>query len=166
MDVYSWNIAYISKYIFISNCCITWYVKVYYYLFSDLVKCHEPLLNHIAFFKYDSQIVYILFLYLLILHCVYDRSHVKDKWILPESLWAKSGQLVNVFMWRHAFLQVVVPNSVPYVQFACVIDVNCMIYTICTFLVYSCLVFSFCICVRYIVWNTFLCISCQFIDAY
>ena len=83
-----------------------------------------------------------------------------------ESLCARSGQLVHAFMWRHAFLQAVFPNIVQYVQFPCVIDVNCMIYTICTFLVYSCFVFSFCICVMYIVSNNLLCISCEFIDTY
>ena len=133
--------------------------------FSDLVKCHEPLLNHIAFFKYDSQIVYRLFLYLLIHHCVYHRSHVKDRWILPESLCARSGQLVHAFMWRHVFLHAVFPNIVPYVQFPCVIDVNCMIYTICTFLVFSCFgFFAFVLCILF--QTTFLCISCEFIDTY
>ena len=129
--------------------------------FSDLVKCHEPLLNHIAFFQYDSQMVYRLFLYFLIHHCVYHRSHVKDRLILPESLCARSGQLFHMFMWRHVFLQAVFP-----VQFPCAIDVNCMIYTICKFLIYSCFVFFFCICVMYIVSNNFLCISCEFIDTY
>ena len=81
-DLYSWSITYISKYIFISNCCITWYVKVYYYLFSDLINCHEPLLHHIAFFRYDSHIVYRLFLYILLPHCIYYTSHVKERWIL------------------------------------------------------------------------------------
>ena len=42
-------------------------------------QCHESLLKHIAFFQDDSQIVYRLFLYVLIHHCVYHRSHVKDR---------------------------------------------------------------------------------------
>ena len=175
LKVYSWNITYISKYIFISNCCITWYVKVYYYLFFWSSKMSwTPLESYCFFLQYNSQIVYRIFLYLVIHHCVYHRSHVKDRWILPESLCARSGQLVHAFMWRHAFLQAEFPNIVQYVQFPYVIDVNCMIYAICTFLVYSCFVFFFffffffffCICVTYIVSNNFLCISCEFIDTY
>ena len=68
---------------------------------------------------------------------------MKDRWILPESLCASSGQLVHAFMWRHAFLEAVFPNIVQFVQFPCVIDVNCMIFTICTSLLYSCFVFCF-----------------------
>ena len=53
-DSYSGNITYICLYIFISNCCITSYVKVYCNIFSHPVTCHEPLYNHIAFFPYCS----------------------------------------------------------------------------------------------------------------
>ena len=68
---------------------------------------------------------------------------MKDRCILPELLCATSGQLVHAFMWRHVFLEAVFPNIVQFVQFPCVIDVNCMIFTICTPLLYSCFVFCF-----------------------
>ena len=92
----------------------------------------------------------------MIPHCVYHRSHVKERWILLESLCAKSGQLIYVFMWRHAFLQVVVPNIVSYVQFPCVIHVNCMMYNICTFVVYLCFVFFFHLCYVYCLKQLFM----------
>ena len=41
------------------------------------------------------------------------------------------------------FLQVVVPTIVSSVQFPCVIHVNCMMYAICTSLIYLCFVFCF-----------------------
>ena len=68
---------------------------------------------------------------------------MKDRWILPESLCAHSGQLVHAFLCRHVFLEAVFPNIVQFVQFPCVIDVNCMIFTICTSLLYSCFVLCF-----------------------
>ena len=102
----------------------------------------------LPFFQYDSQ-MYTDYFCIFWFITVYHRLHVKDRWILPESLCARSGQLVHVFMWRHALLQTVFPNIVQYVQFSCVIDVNCMIYTICTFLVYSCFVFFWHLCYVY-----------------
>ena len=42
-NAYSGNITYRYQYIFISNCHITSYVKVYHNIFSHPVKCHEPL---------------------------------------------------------------------------------------------------------------------------
>ena len=68
---------------------------------------------------------------------------MKDRWIFPEPLCASSGKLVHAFMWRHVFLQAVFPNIVQFAQFPYVIDVNCLIYTICTSLLYSCFVFCF-----------------------
>ena len=68
---------------------------------------------------------------------------MKDRCILPESLCASSGQLVHTIMWRHVFLEAVFPKIVQFVQFPCVIDVNYMIFTICTSLLYSCFVFCF-----------------------
>ena len=47
------------------------------------------------------------------------------------------------FHWDMFFLQVVVPTIVSSVQFPCVIHVNCMMYAICTSLIYLCFVFCF-----------------------
>ena len=55
---YFGNITYICLYILISNCCITYYVKVYCNIFSHIVTCHEPLYNHIAFFPLCSKKLY------------------------------------------------------------------------------------------------------------
>ena len=133
--------------------------------FSDLIKRHEPLLNHIAFFRYDSHIVYRLFLYILLPHCIYYTSHVKERWILLKSLCAKCGQLIYLFPWRH----VLFAGSSPYYCIICAISM-CYIwqlYDVCYLHIpdiLTCCIFS--ICVMYIVWNNFVCISCQFIDAY
>ena len=80
---------------------------------------------------------------------------MKDTWILPESLCASSGQVVHAFMWGHVFLEAVFLYIVQFVQFSCVIDVNCMIF--CYLHISALLMFCilFWICIIYIVSNKF-----------
>ena len=85
--------------------------------FSYLVKYHEILLHHIAFFTYDSYIVYRLFLYILVSHCIYYTSHITETWILFESLCETCGQFIGLFPLRH----VLFGSSSPY---------YCIIYAI------------------------------------
>ena len=70
---------------------------------------------------------------------------MKDRWILPKPLWASSGKLVGwcIYITYLNFLQAIFPNTVQFVQFPYVIDVNCLIYTTCTSLLYSCFAFCF-----------------------
>ena len=97
--------------------------------FSDLLKCHEPLLNHIAFNRYDNHIVYRLFLYILLPHCIYYTSHVKERWILLKPLCVKCGQLIYLFLWRHF----VFAGSSPYYCIICAISMcyTCQLYDVC-----------------------------------
>ena len=84
-------------------------------------------------------------------------------WVIMWTMWWVH---ISVSIETCSFWQVAVPTIVSSVQFPCVIHVNCMIYAICTSsdILMFCILFS--ICVMYIVWPNFLCILCQFIDAY
>ena len=73
--------------------------------------------------------MYRLFLYILLPHCVYYTSHVKERWILLKSLYGKCGQLIYLFPWRH----VLFAGSSPYYCIICVISMcyTCQLYDIC-----------------------------------
>ena len=134
--------------------------------FSYLVKYHEILLHHIAFFTYDSYIVYRLFLYILLSHCIYYTSHVTETWILFESLCETCGQFIGLFPLRH----VLFGSSSPYYCIICAISMCyiCQLYNVCYLHISDILMFCilFAMSVMYIVWHNFLCISCQFLDVY
>ena len=97
--------------------------------FSYLVKYHEILLHHIAFFTYDSYIVYRLFLYILLSHCIYYTSHVTETWILFDSLCETCGQFIGLFLLRH----VLFGSSRPYFCIICAISMCyiCQMYNVC-----------------------------------
>ena len=97
--------------------------------FSYLVKYHEILLHHIAFFTYDSYIMYSLFLYILLSHCIYYTSHVTETWILFESLCETCGQFIGLFLLRH----VLFGSSYPHYCIICAISMCyiCQLYNTC-----------------------------------
>ena len=68
---------------------------------------------------------------------------MKDTWILPLPLCESTCKLFHAFMCTDLLLQVVFPNLIQLVQFPYVIHVNCLIYTICTSLLYYCFAFCF-----------------------
>ena len=106
-----------------------------------LIKCHELLLHHIAFFTYDSHIVYRLFLYILLPHCIYYTSHVAETRILLESLCETCGQFIYLFPLRHVLLA----SSSPYYCIMCAISICyiCQLYDVCY--LYMCDILMFCI---------------------
>ena len=120
----------------------------------------------LLFLRYDSHIVYRLFLYILLPYCIYSTSHVTETWILFESLCGTCGQFIYLFPLRH----VLFAGSSPYYYIICAISMcyTCQVYDVCYLYISDILIFCilFSICVMYIVWHNFLCISCQFIDTH
>ena len=108
--------------------------------FSYLIKC--PLASY-CFFTYDSHIMYRFFCIYCFL-TVYIIHHMSQRHGFCSDHYVK--HVVSSFIcfhWDMFFLQVVVPTIVSSVQFLCVIYVNCIIYAICTCLIYLCFVFCF-----------------------
>ena len=108
--------------------------------FSYLVKYHEILLHHIAFFTFDSYIMCRLFLYVLLGHCIYYTSHVTETWILFESLCETCGQFIGLFLLRH----VLCGSSDIHYCIICAISMwyICRLYNICYLHISDILMFS------------------------
>ena len=83
----------------------------------------------LLFFTYDSHIVYRLFLYILLSHCIYYTSHVIETWILLKSLCETCGQFIYLFPLRH----VLFGSSSPYYCIICAISMCyiCELYDVC-----------------------------------
>ena len=83
----------------------------------------------LLFFTYDSHIVYRLFLYILLPHCIYYTSRVTETWILLESLCETCGQFTGLFPLRH----VLFGSSSPYYCIICAIFMCyiCQLYDVC-----------------------------------
>ena len=87
-----------------------------------------PLASY-CFFRYDSHIVYRLFLYILLPYCIYYTPQVTETWILFESLCGTCGQFIYLFLLRH----VLFAGISPYYCIICVISMcyTCQLYDVC-----------------------------------